>query len=78
MTLKMCLITATPHYLVNICIQRLCAVLMRVFYFQVTLILCCCCSSFECLEDKPEIDDDIFLRSFARLHWLSVLEVGIV
>ena len=50
------------------------AVLISVFYVQLTLILRCCCSLFECLEDKPEIDDDIFFSPFARLRWLRVLE----
>ena len=71
---KMCLVTATPRYLVNICIIYLCAVLMRVLYFQLTLILCCCFSPFGCLEDEPEIDDHILLRPLARLRWLHVLE----
>ena len=75
---KMCLITATSRYLVNICIQCLCAVLMRVHYFQLTLILCYYFSTFGCREDKPEIDDDIFFRPFARLRWLRVLKGGIV
>ena len=43
-----------------------------------TLILCCCFSPFGCLEDKHEIDDDIFFRPFACLRWLLVLEGGIV
>ena len=50
---------------------------MRVLYFQLTLILHCCFSLFGCLEDKSEIDDDIFSRSFARLRWLRV-ELGSV
>ena len=48
---------------------------MSVLYFQLTLILCCF-SPFGCLKDKPEIDDDIFFRPFARLRWLRVLEEG--
>ena len=53
-----------------------CAVLMRVcilfssFYINPVLLL----SPFGRLEDKPEIDDDIFLCPFARLRWLRVLE----
>ena len=62
---------------VNICISRLCAALIRVCIFPAyrTLILGCCFSPFGRLMDKPEIDDDIFFRPFARLRWL---EEGVV
>ena len=32
--------------------------------------------TFGCLEDKPEIDDDIFFRLFSGLRWLRVVEGG--
>ena len=53
---------------------------MFVFYFLAsrTLVLGCCFSPFGHLEDKPKIDDDIFLCPFARLCWLRVLEGGVV
>ena len=54
---------------------------MRVcIFFQLTAQLFCAAAFhfFERLKDKPEIDNDIFFRPFARLRWLRVLEGGVV
>ena len=70
-----CHVSLTRKYLY---VTFMCSIDACLYFFPAyrTLILCRCFSPFGCLEDKPEIDDDVFFHLFARFRWLRVLEGG--
>ena len=67
----------SPLFCKYLCITSMCCIDASLcFIFSVHVSCAAAFNPFGCLEDKPEIDDDIFFRHFARLRWLLVVEEG--